>query len=1010
MRGGPPYRVSQPRLRNVSQGGPERSFNRAPYRGPPQGPPQGGPSMVPPACTQLKAGLYVQGTCIRVWPRYAMLQLLPQQGPPGAPETTQGSTGAPGAPQGPIGFLHVSGIRRNGGPLAAGELRSFDLTTILSAGASCTVRLLKEPSAETSNRWQLALYLPGAAEPGPPGAPSRGGPLRGPSAEGDTGEVEDPSSGGPQQADYGYGGGPSEEEYPFRGGGPLDGGPFEGTGEDGGVGVLEGLGGSRRRQRSASKGTKGPRSSKKGGAPSRWVARDRDREVEEDFFNEGAPTEDLAALGIFDDTMGGPQQQGPLPHTGQDTPLAAATVAATEETAAATAATAERETAAEPAIAGTSTAASLGPRVGVRSSSKWGPSRRQGTAGGAPKRGAPKGGPPPPEEVQPRPAVVTVLGHVDHGKTTLLAALKHISKMQEINREGGPPGGPPTSSRRLGTNKEALKASKGGPFIIKEAGGITQRIGCFQVLLPASVSASVPSVTFLDTPGHGAFSCMRLRAAKASDVVLLVVAANEGLQQETKHCIQACKDLSMPVVVVITKTDLMGGPGGPQRGGSTWGAPGGGPLKANDFLSGPAGARLLSDLAGEGLLTEPLGGPIQVVAVNAKGYLESWSKGGRGPQGAPTILKGAPEGPLKGPLQGPLEGPPEGPPEGYEDPYGMEKLLECIAIQGEEMSLLSSPYKRGRGVVLESTCSKTKGGSAVILIKEGTIKVGDWLVAGDSICRVKSLRRPEDLPEAKGAPGGAPGGPPTDSTQITAAAVSEAAEVFGFASDSLPSLGEEIRVVNSEAEAKREREETILPVTVRAGSQGPAAAVAAALEGLVAYRVNPACPWVLGTPEGPPGEGAPHGGKRDSEDDEETVGDEGDSSSSSTSSSSSKETRQVKVIKAAAGECTPKDVINCIDEEKRGGILIAFATKVAKDTKRAAEAAGVQLICCDVIYDALHAVQQRLLSPQLFGAPGAPPGAPEGPGGPGVQQNPKGNQARVKQVFPLSNVRPAHTP
>ncbi|KAL8453355.1 hypothetical protein Emag_001910 [Eimeria magna] len=923
----------------------------------------------------LRVGQHVRAACIRVWPRYALLRLLPPSAHGVAPEREI---------QGLTGFLHASGLRRDGMPLHPNELDKVNLTEILRVGAAFLVELIGPPSAANSQRWQLALHPPFAE--GLPCLSMSSSPTPLPSGGAVQGRVDKNTQEGASPEVVGSCAS-SDEEWS----------------QDDRIILLEGeerplqrpvKGPSAGRRRRAALGGGQEDLQKKrveglceGGRRGRtiWGGRRSGRERDDDqsaenFFLMAENPEDGFLLEAEEELLSAPAEglvAEPLPRSPQSpTPVETPAADAAPETNPNS--TAPRATAAK----------------------KRGKSAPPGPA---------KKSPSCPVRLEPRAAVVAVLGHVDHGKTTLLNALRRLTPTSPF-----PPCSPPSRS----VQREAEH---------QEAGGITQRIGFFEVQLSGRLAASSPSVTFLDTPGHAAFSDMRLRAAKAADLVVLVVAANEGVQEETRRCLQACQELKLPLVVVLSKTDLVGTA---QRNASKE------PLTGAAFLAGPEGGKILGALAAEGLLTEPLGGSVQVAAVNAKGFLHAQRKGK------------------------PLEGIPG------EDPFGMQHLLECIALQAEVLGLHAVVDGPGKGVVLETHCSAARGGSASLLLKEGTVKVGDWVVAGPSISRVRRLRF-----------GGCAKGKGLVASSSCAAKprAADVLEVFGFPAERLPALGEEALVVRSEEEAKKlqaspllmtrrgetsagsfkqehvlrtpyvvdlkfaeaadsamaaaaaerahrqgtERlrriptKEEVLPVVIRAEAHGSAAAVAAALESLTAQRGSSGI-WHLFHSDDASSErqqgfskhllqvrgnssagDAKDGGKEDGGDSRD-YSDNSNRNHNSNSEEPALATRRVRVLRATAGECSSQDVHACTDEGKKGGLLIAFATKITRDAKRQAAEKHVELLQCDVIYDAIKAVEARLLSQSLFSFPliRAVPG--------GTVGSPT-TQATVKQLFNLSN-------
>ncbi|KAJ1923953.1 translation initiation factor IF-2 [Tieghemiomyces parasiticus] len=225
-----------------------------------------------------------------------------------------------------------------------------------------------------------------------------------------------------------------------------------------------------------------------------------------------------------------------------------------------------------------------------------------------------------------RPPVVTIMGHVDHGKTTLLDALRESS----------------------------VAAS--------EAGGITQHIGAFSVAL-STTSLAQPSVTFLDTPGHAAFSNMRSRGANMTDIVVLVVSADDGVMPQTLEAIEHAQKADVPMIVAINKCDR----------------PGADPT------------RIREQLLTRGVQVEDMGGDVQAVEISA--------------------LKKT----------------------------GIEDLVENISILAEVLDIRAPPDGPVEAAVVESQPEKGRGISATMLVQMGTLHVGDFIVAGKTWCKVRSM-------------------------------------------------------------------------------------------------------------------------------------------------------------------------------------------------------------------------------------------------------------------------------
>ena len=334
------------------------------------------------------------------------------------------------------------------------------------------------------------------------------------------------------------------------------------------------------------------------------------------------------------------------------------------------------------------------------------------------------------KDLKPRPPVVTVMGHVDHGKTSLLDAFRKTN------------------------------------VVAGEAGGITQHIGAYQI-----EHASGQKITFIDTPGHAAFTAMRARGAKVTDIVVLVVAADDGIMPQTIEAIDHAKAAGAPVIVAINKIDKRSADADKVR----------------------------KELLQHELVVEEMGGDVLNIEVSATKNLN------------------------------------------------LDKLQEMILLQAELLELRANPDRPAEGSVIEAKLDKGRGVVATLLVRRGTIRVGDVVVAGAEWGKVRALldERGDRLKEA---------GP------------SQPVEVLGLSAP--PVAGDSFAVTDSEARARevatfrqrqiklksvaktepvsletmfsrlQESETSELPVVIKADTQGSVEAILGSLEKLSTDEVS----------------------------------------------------------------------------------------------------------------------------------------------------------------------------
>ena len=399
-----------------------------------------------------------------------------------------------------------------------------------------------------------------------------------------------------------------------------------------------------------------------------------------------------------------------------------------------------------------------------------------------------------PEELEPRPPVVVVMGHVDHGKTSLLDAIRSTNVI-----EG-------------------------------EAGGITQHIGAYKV------NVNGREITFLDTPGHEAFTSMRARGAQITDIAILVIAADDGVMPQTVEAINHAKAAEIPIIVAVNKIDLPG---------------------ANV-------EKIKQELMEYELVPEEWGGDTIYVPISAKNHIN------------------------------------------------IENLLEMVLLVADVKELKANPHKQAKGTVIEARLDKAKGPIASILVQRGTLDVGDTIVVGTSIGRIRAMRNDKGQKIKKA-------GPSTPVEVMGLTNVPEAGDTFYEVKDEKvakhlierrkrqereAAMAEQSKVTLSNLFEKMESENLKqLDIIVKADVQGTAQALKQSLEKLSNEEVN------------------------------------------------------VRVIHSAVGAVTESDVQLA---KAAKAIIIAFNVRPGTTAKDMAEKGGVEIKQYSVIYNAIEDVEAAM--------------------------------------------------
>jgi len=391
-------------------------------------------------------------------------------------------------------------------------------------------------------------------------------------------------------------------------------------------------------------------------------------------------------------------------------------------------------------------------------------------------------------KLQHRPPVVTVMGHVDHGKTSILDAIR------KTNVTG------------------------------REAGGITQHIGAYQVEVDGQ------RITFVDTPGHEAFTAMRARGATVTDIAVLVVAADDGVMPQTLEAIDHAKAAAVPIIVAINKIDLP---------------------DANP-------ERVKQQLAERELLIEEWGGDVIAIPVSAK------------------------------------------------TGEGLKDLLEHILLVAEVSELKADPDRPAEGTIIESELDPSRGPMATTIVRTGTLKVGDAVIAGDTSGRVKAMF------DERGQ-------------RLKAVGPSHPAKIMGLSD--VPRAGDVLIVVADERAARevmesREREQGAARATLEAFSSDVAAGKARELNVVLKADVQGSLEAVQQALEGLASDRA-----------------------------------RVRVIHTGTGKISESDVMLA---RASSGIIIGFNVRSEPGAVRIADAEGVDIRHYDIIYRLTEDIERAL--------------------------------------------------